>query len=151
MAIRTNPTGTSRQDNTKEVVGNTGDPLDQESGSGKPVMRRGGDESNSDIDVGTTSSQVDLSNGDFDSGTKNAGGAEALAGKLVSDSSETFSVEVKWLDDNENTTIKATPSALTDVTDVEFNLIMRSDRFDVKVTDTSGNSPNNVHGSINAH
>lgn len=149
MGINRNPVG--HTDNARQIVGNQQDVLDQEPGSGKPVMRRGGPESEADIDVGTAASPIDLTGGDFESGSKNAGGAEALGGKFISDDNNTFSVEIDWLDDDGNVAITSSPASLTDVTDVEFNLVMRSDRFEVRLTDTSGGAQNNVHGTANAH
>ena len=151
MAVRTTVT-IPRPDHTEGITGSQGDLTDQEPGTGKSIIRRGAGESNADIDVGTASSARDLiADGDFDSGAKNAGGAEALAGKFISDDSNTFSVFVDWLNDDDETVITSNPAALTDVTDVEFNLIMRSDRFKLRVEDTSAAGQNNVHGSANAH
>lgn len=140
-----------RPDGARLNAGNEGDVTDQEPGSGKPVFRRGADESNADIDMGTASSPFDLSDADFASGVRNTGGAEALAGEFTSDDSETFSVEVDWLNDDNEVVLTHTPSGLTDATDVDFNLIVRSDRFELRLTDTSGASQNNVHGTANAH
>lgn len=150
MAIKT--PDTERPDHAGLVTGDQGDVMNQEPGSGKQVLRRGGPESEADIDIGTASSPVDLDGGnnDFDSGAKNAGGAEALAGEITSDDGATFTVFVDWLNDSEEVVITHSPSGLTDVTDVDFNLIMRSDRFKVRVEDTSGGQ-NRVHGTMNAH
>jgi len=150
MALNRKPSP-ERPDHTTATAGSSGEITAQEPGSGKPVHRRGGDESQADIDVGTVASPVDLTTGDFNSGQRNVGGAEALAGDLISDDTNTFTVEVDWLDDDNNVTRTYSPSALTDVTEIQFNLIVRSDRFEVRVTDTSGGAQNNVHGSVNAH
>lgn len=151
MAINDNP-HPERQDGSSIVVGDQGDAINQEPETGKQVYRRGASEAQADIDVGTSSSPRDLiADGDFNSDARNAGGAEALAGKFISDDGNTFSVKVDWLNDDDETVITHEPAALTDVTDVEFNLIMRSDRFKVRIEDTSSAGQNNVHGTVNAH
>lgn len=132
------------------LIGNEGIAIDQEADTGKGLMRLGGDAAQADIDVGTAASPHDLQSGDYESGDKDAGGAQYLAGKLKSAQDANFTVTVDWLDDDGNTTISSSPSALTDTSDVEFNLLMRSDKFKVSITDTSGGA-NDLQGTINAH
>lgn len=140
-----------RRDGSRLSAGAEGDVIAQEPGSGKAVHRRGADEANADIDIGTAASPRDLdADGDYESDNRNVGGAEALAGEVVSDDGATFTVYVDWLNDDNEVVITHSPSALTDVTDVDFNLIVRSDRFKVRVEDTSGGQ-NRIHGTINAH
>jgi len=143
---------TERPDHVTSISGDQGDPMNQEPGSGKQVYRRGAGESQADIDIGAASSPRDLDGGnnDFDSGAKNAGGAEALAGEITSDDSANFNVLVDWLDNDENVVITHDPASLQGVSDVEFNLVMRSDRFKVRVEDTSGGQ-NRIHGTVNSH
>lgn len=141
-----------RPDHTRLGVGNQGDPTAQEPESGKSVTRRGGTESEADINVGQAGAPRDLDGGanDFDSGPKNVGGSEAIAGQVISEDDATFNVEIDWLDSDENVVLTHNPSALQGVTDVDFNVISRSDRFKVRIEDASGGT-NNVRGSINAH
>lgn len=138
-------------DGTIRIVGNQGLVLDQETDSGKQIYRRGAGAPQSDIDIGSKGNPNDLADGDFDSGNKNAGGAGVLAGKVQSLDDETFTVKIKWLDDENNETVETSPKILQDQTDLEFSLRMRSDRFKVVVTDTSGANQNEVVGSVNAH
>lgn len=147
-----NSSSTATPDGSAQVVGNQGDVMDQEPGSGKQVLRRGGPESEADINIGTASNPLDLDGGanDFDSGARNVGGSEAIAGEIISDDSANFNVLVDWLDANDNVVITHSPSAIQGVSDVEFNLVSRSDRFKVRVEDASGGQ-NRIHGSINSH
>lgn len=146
------PVNIPREDGTSIGVGDQGDPEAQEPETGKPVHRRGGTEEQCDIDVATASSPYDLiAEGDFESGMKNTGGAEALAGEIKSDDSNTFTVEVNWLNEDGEVLLTHSPAALVDATDLDFHLIVRSDRFEVCVTDTSGAGQNGIHGSVNAH
>lgn len=145
-----NSRGTNRPDHSRLVVGDEGDEIHQESGTGKQVHRKGAVSAEADIDIATSSSPMDLADGDFESDQRSTGGAEALAGEVVSDDSATFSVFVDWMDDDGNVLITHNPAALTDVTDVDFNLIIRSDHFEVRISDTSGGQ-NRIHGTINSH
>jgi len=148
MALRESPDN-ARPDNTVSPVGNEGDREKQEPGSGKPIIRRGAGEANSDIDIGSVSNTIDLTGGRFETDPRNAGGAEALALEIVDDSGGTFDVTVQWLTDDNSVAIEHTPPALTNVTDLEANLIMRSDRFKLIVENNS--SATQVHGTGNAH
>lgn len=150
MALRKSPASIEFPDHTVPVAGDQGNQIAQEPTSGKQVYRRGAVEAQADIDIGTNASPHDLNTSDFESGPKNAGGAEALAGEITSQDSATFSVKVDWLNDENEVIITHEPAGLTDVTDVNFNLIMRSDRFELRVTDTSGGQ-NRIHGTANAH
>lgn len=151
MALKA-PVAISRPDHTKVTVGDQGDATNQEAGTGKNVIRRGGTEAECDIDVATVAEPHDLiDDGNFESGMRVTGGAEALAGDLISADGATFTVEVDWLNEDGEVLRTHDPSALQDVTELDFNLIVRSDRFEVRVMDTSGGAQNNIHGSINAH
>lgn len=140
-----------RPDHTSVGVGDQGDPVSQEPDSGKQIQRKGAGAEEADIDIATSSSPHDLdADGDFETGQRSTGGAEALAGEIVSDDSATFSVFIDWLDDDGNVLITHNPAALTDVTDVDFNIIVRSDHFELRVSDTSGGQ-NRIHGTANCH
>lgn len=141
---------------SKVIVGDQGDRVNQEPDSGKQIIRRGAASGEADIDVGNPTTPHDLiGNGDYDSGPKNAGGAEALAGLLNSLDDERFSVKIDWLNDEGDTTITSSPGALQNVDtskeDLSFNLIMRSDRFKVRIVDESGAAQNEIVGTVNAH
>lgn len=142
-----------RPDHTSVGVGDQGDPVSQEPDSGKQIQRKGAGSEEADIDIATSSSPHDLiDDGDFESGQRSTGGAAELAGEIVSDDNNSFSVFVDWLDDDGNVLITHNPDALTDVPDrVDFDMIVRSDHFEVRVTDTSGGSQNNIHGTVNSH
>lgn len=124
-------------------------PLNQEPGSGKVVYRRGAVASEADIDIGNVSNPLDLTQSNFSSGVRDAGGAEALAIEVIDDDGYTFNVEVDWYDDNGNITITHSPPSLTQVSDVEANLIMRSDKFELRIENNNGAT--SVHGTANAH
>lgn len=141
---------TPRPDHSRLGVGDQGTPVRQEEDSGKQIQRKGAGSTEADIDIATADSPLDLAGGDFESGQRSTGGAEALAGEIVSDDSATFTVFIDWLNDDGDVLITHNPAALTDVTDVDFNLIIRSDHFEVRVTDTSGGQ-NQINGSVNAH
>lgn len=151
MALNGQP-AVERADHTRVAVGNQGDSMNQEAVTGKQVIRRGGEEADADMNIGTASNPQDLDGGsnDYDSGARNVGGSEAIAGQIVSDDSAQFNVHVDWLDADDNVVITHSPAALQGVTDVDFTLVSRSDRFKVRVEDASGGQ-NRVHGSINAH
>lgn len=140
---------TERPDSVKVIGGEDGLPISQETGTGKPVYRRGAEAAVADIDIGTASNPLDLTTGSFESGERNAGGAEALAIKLVDDTGGTFDVKVDWLNDDGNVTITEERAAMTNVSDLEANLIMRSDRFNLRVLNNSGATE--THGTANAH
>lgn len=133
------------------LQGSEGIAIDQEADTGKALMRLGGEAAQADIDVGDTGTPHDLTSADYTSGGRDAGGAQYIAGLIVSDQSNTFSVKVDWLDDDGNVTATTQPSALTDATEVDFNLRMRSDKFEVTISDTSGAANNDIRGTINAH
>lgn len=144
---------TARPDHAGLQAGNQGDVMKQEPVSGKSVIRRGAAENEADIDIGTSNNPRDLDGGanDFDSGARNAGGAEALVMQVTSDDNANFNIHVDWLDDDENVVITTSKSALQGTNDVELaSLKMRSDRYKVRVEDASGGQ-NRIHGSINAH
>lgn len=120
----------------------------------KPVNRRGGTEEDTDVNMGTAASPVDIGSGgsgNFDSGVRNTGGAEAIAGEFESDDNNNFKVEIDWIDSNDNVVKTHAPSATNGVTDVEFSFRIRSDRWKLRVEDTSGANQNRVHGSANTH
>lgn len=152
MALREAGSVTERPDHTRSVAGNQGNVMDQEPGSGKQVLRKGGAESEADINIGTAANPRDLNGGanDFASGPKNVGGSEAIAGEIISDDAAQFNVLVDWLDADDNVVATHNPPAIQGVTDVQFNLVSRSDRFEVRVEDASGGQ-NRIHGSINSH
>jgi len=136
------------------LKGNEDIAVDQESGTGKIVLRIGGDAGESDIDIGSASSPVNIGTGgsEFQSGQRSTGGAQELALTVVSASSATFDVNIDWMDENGNVLRTESPSAAQGVTDVEkLTIITVSDNFQLRITDASGNTTNNVHGSANAH
>lgn len=141
-----------RPDFSTVLVGDNDEALNQEVGTGKAVFRRGAEEAQADIDIGSQSSPHDLiGDGDFTSGNRNTGGAEALAGFITSDDDRNFTITVTWNDSDNQSIISDSPDPLTQTSEVKFNLIVRSDRFDVTVTDESGAGQNNIRGSVNAH
>lgn len=151
MALN-NPANIEFPDGARPVVGNQGDVVAQEPSSGKQVHRRGGDESATDVNVGTVAEPRDLiADGDFSTGTRNTGGAEALAGEFVSTDSNAFNVLVDWLDADENVVHTHAPAPIQGVTDVDFSLRVRSDRWQLRVEDASGAGQNRVRGSANVH
>lgn len=149
MALNTPRAG--RPDHTKKIVGNTDDVMHQESGTGKQVYRRGGTAEQADIDVGLKGSGIDVASATFDSGAKNAGGAEALAGRLSGATGSAFNVIVDWLNDNNEVTISRSDVAAQSTTDIKFNFTMDSDRFKVRIQAISSVSSCKVNGTINAH
>lgn len=119
---------------------------------GRQITRRGNTSTESSVSLGTASSPFDLiAESDFESSIRDVGGVTAVSGKFESDDANTFSIFVDWVDEDDNVVITSNPSALTDVTDVEFRLVARVGRFKLRVEDTSGASQNKVHGTAIAH
>lgn len=152
MAVNPNPA--EFPGNGFPVVGDKGLRTAQEPSTGKPINRLGGESAQSDVDIGTADEPVNIGTGGskFESGTRDTGGAQELSGTVISDQSNTFNIKVEWQDDDGNSLREEAPSSLQGVTDVtEFNLIVKSDHFNLIVEDASGNATNEVHGSANAH
>lgn len=124
----------------------------REPSTGKGVVRRGAEAAESDIDIATKGSPRDLTSSDegtYESGQRDTGGAEAIGGHILDDNGNTFDVEIDWLDDEGNVLVTYAPSELTNVSDVTFNIVARSDHFELRVKDNSGAT--SVHGTANAH
>lgn len=153
MALRPQDPGTDRPDESSQVVGDEGLLVFQEPDSGKWVYRKGGDESQTDINVGTASSPRDLiADGDYASGERNTGGSEAIAGEFSTDDGNSFNVEIDWIDEDGNVVETHDPNPGQDITgSFEFAWRIRSDRWELRVEDTSNAAQNNVHGSANVH
>lgn len=119
----------------------------------KPVYRRGASETETDVNVGTTDNPVDMIDaGDYDSGPRNTGGAEAIAGEFETDDGNAFNVEIDWLDANEDVVATHDPPAAQGVTgSIEFAWRVRSDRWRLRVEDASGAAQNRIRGSANTH
>lgn len=136
---------------TRPIAGDQGERMRQEPNTGKGIYRKGAEEAEADIDIATSSSPIDLTGADgpFESGQRSTGGAEALAGHILDDNGNTFDVRVDWMDDQGNVLVTDDRSSLTGVSDVKFNLVVRSDHFEVRVVDNGGATA--VHGTVNAH
>lgn len=139
-----------RSPNSKLTVGTEGAPYAQD--DQKSINRMGAGAEDADVDIGTSSSPHDLDSGNnnFSSGIRSVGGATELSGQIISDDNAQFNIKVDWVDDDGNVAITHAKPALQGVTDVYFNIIMRSDRFKLRVEDASGGQ-NRVHGSSNSH
>lgn len=148
MALRSG-SDIERPDHTRSISGSTGDVMDQEPGTGKGVYRKGAATEEADVDVGSVNEPLDLTAGNFASGQKDTGGAEALAGHIIDDNGNLFNVEIDWMDEDGNVLVTDSRDTLNGVSDVQFNLVIRSDHFEVRIEDNNGATA--VHGSVNAH
>lgn len=141
-------------DDVIPTVGSQGLRQRQEPTSGKPINRLGAESAEADIDIGTSNNPTNIgSNGsEFQSGARSTGGAQELTGTVVSDQGNNFDIHIDWLDDNDNLLRTESPSAIQGVNNVDnFNIVTKSDRFELRITDVSGNATNEIHGSANAH
>lgn len=150
MALRTS-SSVERPDHTKEITGGEGDRMAQEPTSGKGIYRKGAATEEADLDIAAANDTLDLTgdDGPYESGQKSTGGAEALAGHIVSDDGNTFDVRIDWMADDGTVLVTEDRAALTNVSDIQFNLVVRSDHFEVRLVDNTGAAQ--VHGSVNAH
>lgn len=151
MALNRNPS-IERPDHSTVTVGNEGDPTAQEPESGKNVTRKGASAEQADIDVAAVNEPYDLvAEGDYASGQRDTGGAEGIAGDIESADGNTFTVEIDWLSDDGEVLKTHAPSAMADAVNLDFNIVARSDHFEVRITDTSNAGSNGIHGTVNAH
>ena len=159
MGFRTSA-HTYRRDHTALTVGSEGTEILQS--QQKLVSRTGAASTIADTDVESSEggNSWDLvADGDFVVPTNapagitsySIGGASEISGAIYSLDSNNFDIKIEWLDNTGATLYTDQPSAIQSVSDVKFNLIVRSDRAKITISDSSGAAQNRILGSMNAH
>jgi len=81
----------------------------------------------------------------------NIDGTTTVIIKGSSSSSNTFNVNLDWVDANGNVLYQERPAASQGTTSVDLNYNVASSYVDITITDTSGAANNVVSFAINAH
>lgn len=93
----------------------------------------------------------DLISSDFTIAETNVSGLAELVLAIESIDTNTFTVTVDWTDGSGNVLYSESPVELTDATDITALFVVKSNHFQLTVTDTSGATQNRIDGTVNVH
>jgi len=135
-----------RQDNTKLVGGADGEPMRQS--QGKQVTRTGTSSAEGDYDI----QSHDLSQGLYETGRAEIGGADVISGAIESKQGNNFNISFEWMDQDGNVLYTEQPPSAQGVTDhIIESITVKGDNVNIKIEDSAAGGTNEITGTLNIH